>query len=164
MKEGLGNIPIITIIIVFITLVSGYLAYNVNYTKAFKMKNKIISLYEEYNGNCGNNKECLAKIQAYAKEIGYTSISLNESDCNDARFYPQGYPSGAVSAVAKTSYGYCEYKIRKKQSSNVDIVHDLDNKCQYRILTKIDIKIPIIQNVMNLRVLNITGDTSLLGC
>ena len=43
MRDAFGGIVNLTIIVVFLVIVSGYLAYNVNYTKAFKVKNKIIS-------------------------------------------------------------------------------------------------------------------------
>ena len=54
MNEGIGSTTILVIIVVFIALVSGYMAYNVNYTKAFRMKNKIISdskniIFKPYN-------------------------------------------------------------------------------------------------------------------
>ena len=52
MRDGIGSTVMITIIIAFIVCASSYLAYNVNYTKAFRMKNKIISVYEDYNGVC----------------------------------------------------------------------------------------------------------------
>ena len=41
------------------------------------------------------------------------------------------------------------------------VVQDNNSKpgYYYRILTRIDIRIPIVQNVLNLRVLNVTGDT-----
>ena len=47
MRDGIGSVVMITIIIVFIVAASSYLAFNVNYTKAFRMKNKIISIYED---------------------------------------------------------------------------------------------------------------------
>ena len=43
MRDALGGIVNITIIVVFLVIVSGYLAFNVNYTKAFRVKNKIIT-------------------------------------------------------------------------------------------------------------------------
>lgn len=162
MKEGLGNVPILTIIIVFIAFVSGYLAYNVNYTKAFRMKNRIISLYEEYNGNCDGS--CKTKILEYANEIGYSYVNLKESDCNDSRFIPYGAKSEDIQTLS--SYGYCEYKVRSYKSS-ADVVDECEDRYYYRILTKIDIRLPIIENVMNLKVLNVTGDTktfTVKGC
>ena len=52
MRDAFGGIANMVVIIVFLVIVSGYLAFNVNYTKAFRVKNKIISTFEQYEGNC----------------------------------------------------------------------------------------------------------------
>ena len=147
MNEGIGSTTILVVIAVFIAIVSAYLAYNVNYTKAFRMKNKIVSLYEEYNGQCFN--DCQAKIRDYARDIGYNPYrSLN---CPTQE--------GTVSTQEITMF-YCEYKMPvDKSKPSDDVFVDSGDQYYYRILTRIDIQIRIIQNVLKLRVLNVTGDT-----
>ncbi len=66
MSDSLGGTVIIVLIVLFITIVSGYLAFNVNYTKAFKMKNKIVDTYEKYKGNCDGNSDCNDEIDGYS--------------------------------------------------------------------------------------------------
>lgn len=151
MNEGVGSTSIIVIIMVFIAFVSAYMAYNVNYTKAFRMKNKIISLYEEYDGHC--ESECHNKIQEYAKQIGYSSATLN---CEDSFFRPSGSDSQTF-----LDSGYCEYRVIEEKSGYADVYEDNNSVpgYYYRILTRIDIRIPIVQNAMNLKALNVTGDT-----
>lgn len=147
MNEGVGSTTILVIIAVFIAIVSAYLAYNVNYTKAFRMKNKIVSLYEEYNGQCYS--ECQTKISDYARDIGYNPYHSLDCPAQD----------GAVS-TQEVMMLYCEYRMpvdKSKISDNVFV--DSGDQYYYRILTRIDIQIPIIQNVLQLRVLNVTGDT-----
>lgn len=46
MRDAIGGVVNIQIILVFIVIVSGYLAFSVNYTKAFRVKNKIITTLE----------------------------------------------------------------------------------------------------------------------
>ena len=162
MNEGVGSTSTIVIIMVFIAIVSAYMAYNVNYTKAFRMKNKIISLYEEYDGEClntpvnGETETCQQKIRTYAKQIGYTSATLNCDD-NPLR------PDHNVESTRRYDVGYCEYKVNaiNVKSSDPSVVDEGQEMYYYRILTRIDIQIPIIQNVFQLRILNITGDTKL---
>lgn len=165
MNEGVGSTTVIVIIMVFIAIVSAYMAYNVNYTKAFRMKNKIISLYEEYDGQClnttvnGETESCQEKIRAYARQIGYTSATLN-CDTNPLR------PThDLMNSPRKYDVGYCEYKIRGVNARDGDstVVDEGQSTYYYRILTRIDIRIPIIQNVLQLRILNITGDTKLFS-
>lgn len=151
MNEGVGSTTVIVVIMVFIAFVSAYMAYNVNYTKAFRMKNKIIALYEEYEGHC--ESECRAKIITYAREIGYSSATLS---CDDSFFRPAGSSSQTF-----VEAGYCEYRVTEEKSGYEKVWEDNNSKpgYYYRILTRIDIRIPIVQNVLNLRVLNVTGDT-----
>jgi hypothetical protein len=44
MRDAMGGSVALVIIVVFIVIALGYMAFNVNYTKAFNMKNKIIYL------------------------------------------------------------------------------------------------------------------------
>ncbi len=160
MNEGVGSTSTIVIIIVFIAIVSAYMAYNVNYTKAFRMKNKIISLYEEYDGECPGSPDqagtCQNKILTYSRQIGYSSASLN-CDTNPLR------PDQDVLETRRYAVGYCAYKIqmRNARQSDATVVDEGKDMYYYRILTRIDINVPIVQNVLQLRILNITGDTKL---
>ena len=47
MRDALGGTVTLVIIVVFIVIALGYMAFNVNYTKAFRMKDKIITLYDD---------------------------------------------------------------------------------------------------------------------
>lgn len=170
MNEGVGSTTIIVIIMVFITVVSAYMAYNVNYTKAFRMKNKIISLYEEYDGVCtnslvnGETKSCRQKLAEYGKEIGYSGADLN---CSNNPFKPTG--TGTLLSTQKVNLShqgvlssFCEYKMKgDTKASGSDIVDENPESYYYRIVTRIDIQIPIVQNVFQLRLLNVSGDTKL---
>ena len=69
MRDALGGSVVFVIIVVFMVVVLSYLAFNVNFTKASRMKNKIIATYEEYQGIC--KSDCQNKIVDYSKEIGY---------------------------------------------------------------------------------------------
>ncbi len=153
MNEGVGSTTVLVVIVVFIAVVSAYLAYNVNYTKAFRMKNKIISLYEEYDGKCVT--ECRNKIIEYAKDIGYNPYNSLRCDDQDVK------PAGVTTTTGREVSGlFCEYKIKvQKSSASDDVFIDSGDEYYYRILTRIDIQIPIIQNILSLRILNVTGDT-----
>ena len=47
MKDSIGSIPSLALVFTFIIIISGYLAFSVNYSKAFKMKSKIIDVLQE---------------------------------------------------------------------------------------------------------------------
>lgn len=134
MRDAIGGSVVLTIIVVFIVIVSAYLAFNVNYTKAFRMKNKIISVYEEYNGECDD--KCKIKIESYAKSLGYNP------DLNCGNNYNK----------VKGLYCYKEVKVSGNSC-------DEGEQRYYKIQTKIDIRIPIIDNILGLQVFTINGDT-----
>lgn len=140
MRDAFGGIVNIVIIVVFLALVSGYLAFNVNYTKAFRVKNKIISTFEEYEGNCeSESSACNTKIQNYMKELGYSAPNFNLSS--------EGYTC---------KYGYC-YKEIEVTSGEVS---ETKKRAYYKIVTQINIDIPIINKILpGLKIFQVSGDT-----
>lgn len=151
MNEGVGSTTILVIMMVFVTVVSAYMAFNVNYNKAFRLKNKVIATYNKYDGMCGS--ECDAEIAEYAKEIGYSPHRSLNCDSSDIK------PAG--SQTIPNNY-YCGYKIDVKGANSTGgstTYYDEEERYYYRILTRIDIQIPVVQNVFGLRILTVTGDT-----
>lgn len=145
MRDSMGGSVVITIIVVFIVVALAYLAFNVNYTKAFRMKNKIISYYEDFNGNC--DSACHGKIKEYADAIGYKPDTLN---CPGSYNQKEGL--------------YCVKEVLVSGGGTVDPSrpNDQGKRTYYRIITKINIEIPIISNVFDLSVFNISGDTKVM--
>lgn len=138
MRDAFGGVLNIFIIAIFLVLVSGILGLTVNYTKAFRMKNFVISAIEEYDGQ-GCFKDgpsgCKRKIEEKAKSIGYHPVGVN---C-------RGY-EGRVSDI------FC-YKENTSGSGN--------NK-YYSIVTQVDINIPIINKLMGLSFFQVHGDTRVI--
>lgn len=135
MRDAMGGTVALVIIVVFIVFALGYMAFNVNYTKAFRMKNKIISLYEEYDGEC--DSKCEGEIIAYSKQIGY---SLGSSiECGN-------YEGKGANGL------YCYNEVALEGGEE-------ESKKYYTIVTKINVEVPIINRILNLRIFYITGDT-----
>ena len=139
MRDSLGGTVTLVIVVVFIVITLGYMAFNVNYTKAFRMKNKVISVYEKYEGEC--NSSCENEIKEYAAKLGYNPI--------ESYGCPSGYSLG-------TSKYYC-YKEVTSKGSELEGYGTVTR--YYSIVTKINVNIPIINNIFDLRMFQITGDT-----
>lgn len=151
MNEGVGSTTILVIMMVFLTVVSAYMAFNVNYTKAFRLKNKIISIYDQYNGDCNVGTTCWDEISDYASKIGVER--LNNLRCDDSSIRP------ANSDLQAREF-FCEYRVTVNNSSGGTNVQDEGKEYYYyHIVTRIDIKIPVVQNVFSLRFLTVSGDT-----
>lgn len=143
MRDAMGGTVTLVIIVVFIVIALGYIAFNVNYTKAFRMKDKIISVYDDYDGDCSSNK-CKQEIIKYADKIGYSS----------------GVGTGGYITCPK---GY-------KQVDNIYCIDTVNNSSQisdsrgkrlhYSIATRINLEIPIIKNVFkDMKFFYIFGET-----
>ena len=143
MRDAMGGSVALVIIVVFIVIALGYMAFNVNYTKAFRMKNKIISVYEDYDGECLS--DCRNAIKEYSKTIGYSSG--NNMNC------PSGFKN------IDDLYCVNELKYLNRTSDRSGLIDDMKDKRYYRIITKINIEIPIINNILDLKIFYITGDT-----
>ena len=147
MRDALGGVVVLVIITVFIVVALGYAAFTVNYAKAFRMKNKIVSSYEGYNGNCGSSTKCLEEIKSFAKEIGYARIKAGTLNCPKGSKGVDGYY-----CVKKT-------KVKRECYSGTCAINDIPVKYYYTITTHINIDIPIIDKIFDFRFFYITGDT-----
>ena len=83
MRDAMGGVVNLVIIVVFMVIVSGYLAFNVSYTRAFRVKNKIISTYEQYSGNCeSNSSPCMTQIMKYMQDnVAWKPLQEKTSGC-----------------------------------------------------------------------------------
>ena len=50
MKDAIGGAMSLQMILIFLILINSYLAFSVNYTKAFRVKNEIRSIIEKHEG------------------------------------------------------------------------------------------------------------------
>ena len=142
------------------TLVSGYLAFNVSYAKAFKVKNKIISTIENYNGTCDfHNTEntCYKDVLNYEKTIGYqANVNLSQdSICSKSG------TEGFQDCQCNQALGFCWLESRKEVKDGMDgktitTIHYQS----FRIVTQVYIDLPIINRLLpNLSIFQVTGDT-----
>ncbi len=160
MNEAVGGAVNVALIAIFMVLISGYMAFNVSYVKAFKVKNRIIDLVEQYEGDCDPNQvsECTNKIHNYMDEIGYHNATGGQASfCSETAKMSNGVSD---ETCCNPGRGYCIGEVRistvKKTGSKVEG----ETKSYYRVLTQVSIDIPIINKLMeNMRVFEVTGET-----
>lgn len=73
MKAATGNAMLMNIIIIFLVAVMALLVTSISYTKAFRVKNRIVDIIEHHNGNfVGRYGEAIKNdIRENLKSIGY---------------------------------------------------------------------------------------------
>lgn len=154
MRDAFGGIVNITTIVVFLVVVSGYLAFNVSYTKAFRIKNKIITAIEQYEGKCGYDDEtgdCTSAIQNEITNIGYHPKKFDNYEVTGCRTLHAPGDDG-------------RYYIGKCPANKASSGSEDDNtKYYYRVETAIDISIPIINDILaNIPELRLRGNSKLI--
>ena len=151
MKEAFGGIVNLVFIVVFLLVMMGLLGLVVSYSKAFKMKNIIISTIEEYDGyGCGTksgitkeDSACLTKIKNEASNLGYNPVvnRCSSSDYNDA-------------------FGlYCYSVTNAKDSSGT---FETKNEI-YHIELNVDVNFPLVSDILGMSVFKINGDTRIIS-
>lgn len=155
MQDAFGGILNLVFIVLFLVIVSGVLGFTVSYTKAFRMKNFVLSSIEDFEGraNCfqvagSKDASCSSVISEKAKRIGYSPVMKS---C------PSGY-----TMAANGLFCYCPLR---KSSEGEDICDggNLYGRSKYRVITQVDINIPIIKNILSLSFFQVTGDTKYMG-
>ena len=137
MRDSIGGVFNLTFIAIFMLVVSGYLAFSVSYNKAYKVKNKIISTLEQYEGYNNKSKEV---IEDYMNRIGYNSKNAS--------------PRLESSYDCCTKRGYCISWV-PDDSANSGLP-----KGYYKVVTSVNIDVPIFNKFLPyMTFFQTTGDT-----
>jgi len=128
----------IVFLAIFLLVIIGFLGLVVSYTKAFKMKNIILSTVEEYEGyGCDvadtHNEEtaCIKKIKEEAGKLAFSPMGIT------------------CSGDYKEAIGLYCYKIDSA-------------KHIYKIDTTVDVHFPVISNILGMSVFRISGDSRVI--
>lgn len=151
MREALGSYYALLIVFGFIIIISAFLAFTTNYNKAFKMKNRIITILEKNNNEVTDRAQ--REIRDYAKSIGYSaSKKYTNNDCDGVDF-----------ALDKYNVGWC-YRV-KELGSKKTIASGKKGVTEYKsnyidVKTFVSIDVPIFNNIFPyLNFFQVTGAT-----
>ena len=138
MRDAFGGIMNIMIVVIFFLLVEGILGMTVNYSKAFRMKNYVISTIEKYEAtSCLKNQQsaCSNEIVSSANKIGYSGSGLT---C------PHGYSIDFNGL-------YCfKSKVHSK------------GRYSYSVITQVDFNFPVINKILSFDFFQVHGDTRVI--
>ncbi len=152
MKDAMGGTWLTGLVIIFIALFAGFLAYSISYTKAFRAKNEIINIIEKSEGftespnsyrlhdvsksELDADTSAEGKAFAFIKGLGYDYDTAEQVDCRN----------GDNGQMQKG--GYCLKKFCPQAGTN--------DKIYYKVTTFIALTIPVIEVTVRLP---ISGET-----
>lgn len=141
MREAIGHALLLQLIVTFLFAVMLVFTGSVSYSKAYKLKNRIINIIEE---NKGYNSEAQEEIDEVLSNVGY-QISNGIANCqkktNAIDMYPGPYNSNG--------YKYCVVKYE-----------DSKGREYYGVTTFMSFQFPIVNNIMEFPVY---GESKTIG-
>lgn len=141
MKDAVGGSLLLNLVIIFTSVVILLFVGIMSYSKAYKVKNKIIEIIERNEGYAGVADE----IHEELKKVGYkvSSGTINSEKCK------KDSSRGICENLNTSSYQYCVCK----QLSAVD------SGTVYEVITYVQFEFPVIGDVISIPV---KGETKVL--
>lgn len=141
MNEAQGQTMGLALVMFFIVVISSYLAFTLTYSKAFKVKSKVIDMIEA-NDNVIDTA-LLVQTGVYLKQIGYSASDTYTRNCDAS----EGWK-------LVTNQGWC-YKEMGSDNPNQQT-----SRKYYKIRTYVVIDIPVINRIFSeIRVFTVEGST-----
>lgn len=149
MKEAMGQVFSLEFIIIFLLLMNGYLAFSVNYTKAFRVKNEIRSIIQK---NEGLTESAMEDIDSYMKKMNYHQNSGFNTWCDNQGYY-----------VCTTSHGSFCMEVATSDKYGTDEKGN-NIAAYYTVYTFTDINIPVLNKFLPALggIFTVSGETSLI--
>lgn len=148
MKESIGGTSLFIIVISFILLFTGIMCLTINHSKAFSVKDDIITMIENNEGiDLNNNSDELGTILS---EAGYRTTG----DCpyNDDDKYTSYQRDGSMT-TGNNEGSVCIEKIDAIGNT------EFGDSCYYRVIVFFQLDIPILNSIFNF---NLKGDTKIV--
>lgn len=145
MRDAIGQVFALQVILAFVLLINGYMAYSVNYARAFRVKNYIVDTIEEYEGPY--NDEAIAKINTMINQMTYKVPPRLVQDFIDDN-------ASAEEKGCQNGWCYIAHDV------SIDDADGERTGKYYSVVTFVNINIPVINNIVGLgQFLRVVGET-----
>ena len=137
MRDAFGGAVNVLFIAIFIAIVNGYLSFTANYNKAFRIKNRIISLIEQNEGYDSSDEDLKKRITGEMSKIGYSAsgLEIDNYDC-------------------VKEYGYC-VKVETAPGNSSEL-----EKKQYTVVAVVNVDIPVFKKLLpKMKFFQVSGTT-----
>lgn len=132
MKAATGNAMLMNIIITFLVVVLALLVASISYTKAFRVKNRIVDTIEYYDGDFTNKKDIiLNEINTNLNSVGYRR--------NNGQSCPK-VDKTMDASYSGSDYYYCIYEYNTERGR------------YYKVIAYMYLDLPIVGDYINIPV------------
>ena len=142
MRQAIGSTWIMQLVIIFMLIFVAFLALTINYTKAFKMKNELITFIEKNEGVSEREDGTLDLINNYLSYNNYTVGGV----CPEGSYGINDLQDPVLlEAQDGERYYYCIQKIPSAGPSTM-------NRTRYRVTIFFHFSLPIIGDIFTFSV------------
>ena len=107
MREAVGTTWIFQLVIIFTLIFVSFLALSINYSRAFRIKNEILSIMEKYEGVGDQEGQSISIINNYLRNNAYGV----KGSCREGEFGALSLNDNSLEYVtsdgSKNTYYYC---------------------------------------------------------
>lgn len=143
MRDAIGGVLVIEIVIVFLLIVNSYLAFSVNYTKAFRVKNRIISIIENHEGlhvDDTSEGSALSDIEKMMLENHY---SINDAFTNNCSSLDG---AGQYHKIGNSVGGFCTYIMPTSETGSNE-ADETYKGAVYSVAVFVNIDLPVLNRI-----------------
>ena len=134
MRDAIGGVFSITAIVVFLIVVNCFLAFSVNYSRAFRAKNEIRSIIEK---NEGLKCDALKQVSEFLSKYHYHISSDSKTWCSNNGYEVAEYNNTPL---------FC-YKVQKVDITGATNGNATYKGAYYTVVTFVNIDIPIFNRI-----------------
>lgn len=148
MRQAIGTTWVMQLVIIFMLIFVAFLALTINYTKAFKVKNELVSLIERNEGIQESNDGSIHLINNYLEYNNYTT----RGSCAEGEYGVSNLHDNVITAaVPGEKYHYCVQKINTSTPTT-------PRRAKYKIRIFFQFSLPVVGDLFTFSVEGTTID------
>ena len=161
MREAIGGTWLFNLVIFFVLLFTGYMCLSINYSKAFSVKDKIITEIERNGGisNYNDKDVVISNILKYMKEVGYRTSGKCKIAKGDSYDYGCDINGRCTPPTVGSNYAFCLSEVKAKDTYTNAKEGEFIYVSYYKVKVFYQLDLPVIRQMFNF---SIKGDTKTL--
>lgn len=152
MRESIGGVWITQLVIVFMFIFAAFLALSINYSKAFRIKNEVLTMIEKGEGLTQNTRNMIGN---YLRNNGYTMKGKCEK--NSYGITIKGVKNTEMELINDSNknkkYHLCVSKFRS-------VSPNFPNRAYYEVRLFFKFNLPVLGNISTFEVEGQSKDVS----
>jgi len=134
MRQAIGSTWVMQLVIIFMLIFVAFLALTINFTKAFKIKNELITIVEKHEGLSNGKDGSIELINNYLRYNGYGVLG----HCEENEYgIPSLESANLEISESNKKYYYC---VRRESAS----ITGLPDRSRYHMRIFFHFSLPVI--------------------